>query len=373
MNLRLPLCCVLLLALTPAAALAQNAAPKPNAQNAPSNPNAQDAPPGDEAPAKPADTGIDPDHAFGLGLVAGANGRAREAIKHYTDAITAKPDMIRAFIQRGAAYFVVGEYQKAVDDFTEVLRQDPSDTPIRENRGLSYLKLKQYDKALMDFDVYLAANPGALMSRRGSGATRSLYGRGLARLGSGDAAGAYDDITLARQQDANVDKDFADMKFEKAVVSKSDKEPGQSWVRFEEAVQDFDKQPLLVRITIVDDRDQSERTGCLSAPLLRNALRRELGVEDDLAGTTRAVETALANKNRVFHFRNAAALDGLKIPYAQADIDAAKDELKYTDVPSYDGPLPGYRLKPAVAAALACLFIERGKPVRTGTQVVVQP
>ena len=321
------------------------------------------------APAqKPAPDKLSPadqltmDHAFGLGLVAAGNGRYPLAITDFSKVIEIEPDNVAAYAQRGAAYFNTKQYAKAIADFTQVMQLDPTDTNSLENRALSYVKLKQYDNAVADFDNLLAQNPGALSQRGLGGMDQPLYGRGLARVSGGDLTGGYADTDLAHKQNPNIEKFYAQMGFA-ALPAKPKTLPataGQSMARFREAITDTSKAPLLVLVTIVDDKTKASTTGCVTAWALIAALKQEKNLTDIAA----VEKIALANKTRVFHFSKQPALDSLKIAVTQKDIDDAKKETAGVDYVTYDGPLPGYHLPAGVTSAIACSFLQQGKQVR---------
>jgi tetratricopeptide (TPR) repeat protein len=84
---------------------------------------------------------------------------------------------------------IIGQLEPALADCNEALRLESS-AGTRERRALVHLKSGQFDKAIADYDVALKTNP------RLAGA---LYGRGLARLRSGDTAAGNADITEAKE------------------------------------------------------------------------------------------------------------------------------------------------------------------------------
>ena len=353
-----------------ALALLITVAPAAQAQKAPAAaPKAVPAPAAAAAPKppklSPADQTI-AEHAFGLGLVAGGNGQEAQAITNFSTVIKLQPDNQQAYVHRGISYYNLRQYDKAVVDFTQAWQLDATDTSLLENRAYAYMMLKQFENAIMDLDKNLAANPGALSNGRGGGVTRPLYARGLARIGAGDLAGGYGDIELAHKQDPNIEKYFERLRFT-APPAKPKNLPamaGQSPARVREALDNTDKFPLLVAVTIIDDRSKASVNGCVTAPALLTALEREQDIAADAAGIAKAKQIVLANKTRVFHFSKQPALDAVKIAVTQKDLDDAKKQMDIVTVVTYDGVLPGYRLPAGVTAAIACSFVQQGKQVR---------
>ena len=69
-----------------------------------------------------------------------------------------------------------------------------------DSRGLTYLKMGQWDSAIEDYNEALRIDPKL---------ASSLYGRGLAKLKTGDTTGGNTDIAAAKAIEANIVGDFA--------------------------------------------------------------------------------------------------------------------------------------------------------------------
>jgi tetratricopeptide (TPR) repeat protein len=65
---------------------------------------------------------------------------------------------------------------------------------------LIYLKMGQFDSAIQDYSSALRIEPKL---------ASALYGRGLARLKKGDAAGGNADVEAARKLETKVADDFS--------------------------------------------------------------------------------------------------------------------------------------------------------------------
>jgi tetratricopeptide (TPR) repeat protein len=76
----------------------------------------------------------------------------------------------------------------------------PNDANIMDSRGFAYLRLRRLDDGLADYDEALKLNPKQ---------ASSLYGRGLAKLKKGDAAGGEADIAAAKAIQADIAEEFA--------------------------------------------------------------------------------------------------------------------------------------------------------------------
>ena len=66
--------------------------------------------------------------------------------------------------------------------------------------GLTYLKMGQFDSAISDYNAALRIEPKL---------ASALYGRGLARLKKGDAAGGNADLTSAKKLEKTVADEFS--------------------------------------------------------------------------------------------------------------------------------------------------------------------
>ncbi len=71
----------------------------------------------------------------------------------------------------------------------EAIRRQSNDRGAYDSRGLAHLKLRQWAKAVADYNQALVDRPDL---------TLALYGRGLAKIGLGDAAGGNSDISAAK-------------------------------------------------------------------------------------------------------------------------------------------------------------------------------
>jgi tetratricopeptide (TPR) repeat protein len=120
-------------------------------------------------------------------------GHNEAAIQDYGAVIALNPEFVRAYKNRGTAYYYLGDYEAAIADYGRAIELDPTDSgtyynrglayfasgdpslaladynhvithdsdfiPAYINRGLIYMESGQYDDALSDFDRAIALNP----------------------------------------------------------------------------------------------------------------------------------------------------------------------------------------------------------------------
>jgi tetratricopeptide (TPR) repeat protein len=157
-----------------------------------------------------------------------------EAIADFDKAIQLDNQDAYTFQQRGDAYEAKGAHAKAIADYTEALRLEPMDDFVLsarcraraiwgqqldeaaadctqaigldddnqyayEQRGLVRLRQGQYAEAIADYGEAL---------KKYDGRSESLYGRGIAKMRSGDADGGRKDIAAATRIEAGIAKMF---------------------------------------------------------------------------------------------------------------------------------------------------------------------
>jgi tetratricopeptide (TPR) repeat protein len=176
-----------------------------------------------------------------------ARGAAYAAINDWTreiaddtHAISLQPRLVQAYTNRAKAYYDAGDFDRAIADATaaltlgpnnalalnevcwlraaanralpaaladcdQALALSPSAPEILDSRGLVHLRMKDFHGAIADYGDALAAKGG-----RGVRAS-SLYGRGLARIGAGDATAGQQDIAAAEALSPGVAATYAKM------------------------------------------------------------------------------------------------------------------------------------------------------------------
>jgi tetratricopeptide (TPR) repeat protein len=88
------------------------------------------------------------------------------------------------------------ELDDALDDCNDAVDSDSKNSNYLDSRGWLYLRMGKYNKALSDFDRGLAIEPKGAWS---------LYGRGLTKTRSGNAAQGEADLVAARQLQPDID------------------------------------------------------------------------------------------------------------------------------------------------------------------------
>jgi tetratricopeptide (TPR) repeat protein len=123
------------------------------------------------------------------------------AIADVSEAIRLTPKDVDAWNNRCYARTLAGrDLAQALADCNEALRLSPNDVGTLDTRGLVYLRLGRFDAAIADYDLVLARYPKI---------PETLYGRGLAKRGQGDATGAAADIAAAKAIKADIAEVFA--------------------------------------------------------------------------------------------------------------------------------------------------------------------
>ena len=107
-----------------------------------------------------------------------------KAIADYSSAIEIEPRMGLAYNNRALSRAIAGsDLVAALADSDQALKLLPLNLEVRDTRGFIYLKLGDPALALNEYNAALTIDPNRALS---------LYGRGLARIRMGDAAGKGD-------------------------------------------------------------------------------------------------------------------------------------------------------------------------------------
>jgi tetratricopeptide (TPR) repeat protein len=107
-----------------------------------------------------------------------------KAIADYSSAIEIEPRMGLAYNNRALSRAIAGsDLVAALADSDQALKLLPLNLEVRDTRGFIFLKLGDPALALNEYNTALTIDPNRALS---------LYGRGLARIRMGDAAGKGD-------------------------------------------------------------------------------------------------------------------------------------------------------------------------------------
>lgn len=141
--------------------------------------------------------------AYGCGLFARSEKYDR-AMEFCNRALAIWPNQPLALVMRGMMLLKGGRRDAAIADLDRALRRDRwsrSASFAFALRGAAYFGNGRLDEAIADFDAAIRLDKHYAMSR---------YGRGLARLRKGDAAGAAADIAAAKAQRDDIEGDAAE-------------------------------------------------------------------------------------------------------------------------------------------------------------------
>ena len=70
-----------------------------------------------------------------------------------------REDLAKAYNNRGAAYGIMGEYDRAIADFTKAIGLSPEDADTYNNRGNVHTIIGDYERAIADFSEAIRLNP----------------------------------------------------------------------------------------------------------------------------------------------------------------------------------------------------------------------
>ncbi len=89
----------------------------------------------------------DPEVLDLLGQMAAREGKSREAIAYFEEAVRADPNLVDAHLNLGVLYHEAGDYEAAIAEFQAAIRVDPAYTQAYLNLGNSYRKLARFEEA----------------------------------------------------------------------------------------------------------------------------------------------------------------------------------------------------------------------------------
>jgi tetratricopeptide (TPR) repeat protein len=112
----------------------------------------------------------------------------RDDLSLWNDNIAKTPNLPRAFVDRGFAYSVLGQWDKAIDDYSKAIEIYPGFTKAYVDRGVAYAKLGQFEKAIADCSMAIKTDPKN---------TEAYYDRGIADVNLGQYEKAIADCSKA--------------------------------------------------------------------------------------------------------------------------------------------------------------------------------
>jgi tetratricopeptide (TPR) repeat protein len=128
-------------------------------------------------------------------------GNYDQAVADCSQAIQLDPKLAFAYSNRCWARAIIGrELSQALADCDQALRLYPDYSNAFGSRGLVLLKLDAFDRAITDYSAVLDKEPKDAYS---------LYGRGTARIKSGNQASGEADIAAAKAIEPTIANEFA--------------------------------------------------------------------------------------------------------------------------------------------------------------------
>jgi tetratricopeptide (TPR) repeat protein len=177
---------------------------------------------------------------YNRGLAYAGKGQYDDAIADYDQTIRLSPKNANAFYNRGSAYAKKRQYDQAITDYGQAIQLDAKNAFTYVSRGNVYLNNDQYDLAVADYSQAIRLDPAnadylsnrclarAVAGRELTQALAdcnaslrlvpndnpkdaiSLYGRGIAKLKTDDAAGGNADVAAAKAIRSDVADVYAD-------------------------------------------------------------------------------------------------------------------------------------------------------------------
>ena len=86
---------------------------------------------------------------------------------------------VKAYINRGVAYRILGQYERAIQDYDEAIGVDPQYEAAYNNRGMAYWRLGQHERAIQDYDEAIRLNPQDADAYAGRGIAYRLIGKSI--------------------------------------------------------------------------------------------------------------------------------------------------------------------------------------------------
>ena len=114
---------------------------------------------------------------FSIGYHLGGQGKHKETIAAYTEAIRLNPKFAAAYNNRGLAEAKMKRYQTAIGDYNKALHLNPNLAETYNNRGNAMNNLGQKEAAIADFDEAIRLKPNYATAYNGRGFVKNSIGR----------------------------------------------------------------------------------------------------------------------------------------------------------------------------------------------------
>jgi tetratricopeptide (TPR) repeat protein len=122
------------------------------------------------------------------GQLRAENGRTKEAMHDFDDAIRLDPKCWRALHNRGVLLAQAGQCEKAFDDFNRTIQANPEFAKAYANRAALFIVAGEVMSALEDYTRAVELDPNLATAHRGRGRVCHLMGRLEEAIGHYDAA-----------------------------------------------------------------------------------------------------------------------------------------------------------------------------------------
>jgi tetratricopeptide (TPR) repeat protein len=86
-------------------------------------------------------------------------------IDAYTRVIALNPGFVQIYVDRGAAFFILGKDDLALADFNRALKKDPREENALFNRGIVYCYDKEFRRSLEDFQKVVLIDPNNIQAK----------------------------------------------------------------------------------------------------------------------------------------------------------------------------------------------------------------
>ena len=102
---------------------------------------------------------------YNLGFVVAEQGRFKEAIGHYSEAVRIKPDYVKALNNLGFALAKQGSFRQAITHYSRALQIEPDYARAHNNLGIALVAEGRLEEAIHHFSRTLEIEPDHRMAR----------------------------------------------------------------------------------------------------------------------------------------------------------------------------------------------------------------
>jgi tetratricopeptide (TPR) repeat protein len=123
-----------------------------------------------------------------IGVSLAEEGKIKEAVYHYNEAIRIKPDYADAYNNRGTIYGGLKQFQLAIGNFDKAIALKSDYAKAFYNRGTAYTFIGQYERAIENYSDAIRLNPDYI---------DAYYNRAVIYLRQGDVNSGCNDAQKA--------------------------------------------------------------------------------------------------------------------------------------------------------------------------------